>query len=226
MMDVRFLLIYLIKESIRKRIARDDYFGAAFIALPLLAACVVWFVESLKWGRLVEQGSALDLHTRLNHTRQLAAAPPPAQIRLRAEAPPDWEPHGQLQHAVPRMSPNFQPAVDTVRGFEKTASKRISGPGLLRGHWTKPQKRERGGGSTGDLLVGRLLFVVAWINNHNWEYNDSLQSPEEHGCFSFDVGEQLFEGTCCVCVSACVLWDCSPVSMSLKLQNSTFFTYF
>lgn len=28
MTDVRFMLIYLINESIRKRVAEDDYFGA------------------------------------------------------------------------------------------------------------------------------------------------------------------------------------------------------
>lgn len=107
LMYSRFQLIYLINESIRKRVAEDDYFWGSFIALPLLTACAVWFVERLKWGWLVEQRPALDLHTLLNHTDSRlptpSTSPPQMHIYLRARAPPDSQPYGtdNIQPRVP-----------------------------------------------------------------------------------------------------------------------------
>ena len=98
MMNGRFQLIFLINESIRKRVAERWLFWGSFMALPLRTACVVWFVERLKWGWLVERRLALDLHTLLNHTDSwLPALPtilPQTHIYLYAGAPPDSQPYG------------------------------------------------------------------------------------------------------------------------------------
>lgn len=52
----------------KKESFRGWLFWGSFIALPLCTACALWFVDGLKWGWLVEQRLALDLHTLLNHT--------------------------------------------------------------------------------------------------------------------------------------------------------------
>ena len=60
-------------KYIRKESCRGWLFWAAFIAFLLHTASVVWFVERLKWGWLVEQRVTLDLQTLLNHTHSCPA---------------------------------------------------------------------------------------------------------------------------------------------------------
>lgn len=125
LMNSRFQLIYLINESIRKRVAEDDYFWGSFIALPLLTACTVWFVERLKWGWLVEQRPALDLHTLLNHTDSrlptLPTSPPRMHIYLHAGAPLDSQPYGteKMQPRVPETDYCWQSGMLQVTSVGK-----------------------------------------------------------------------------------------------------------
>lgn len=118
-------------------------FWGAFIALPLRSACVVWFVERLKWGWLVEQRLALDLHTLLNHTDSwlpvLPTNSPQTQIYLHAGALPDSEPYGSY-NTQPSAESQPQPAVDNVGCWETTASKWFSAKDCSRGYRAKAQK--------------------------------------------------------------------------------------
>lgn len=78
-----------------------------------------------------------------------------------------------------------------------------------------------------DLLVRWPLFVVAWINIHDWKHKDSLQSrlPGEYGCLSFSARKTIIclnEPVLCVCVCMCEFeWRMQP-SPCRVLQNSGF----
>lgn len=58
------------------------------------AACTPWFVDRLKWGWLVEQRPALDLHMVLNHGD--SCLPPPLPTSLRHRSSSTEAPHGLL----------------------------------------------------------------------------------------------------------------------------------
>lgn len=190
MMDVKFQLIYLINESIRKSCGGWLFWGA-FIALPLRPACVVWFVERLKWGWLVEQRLALDLHTLLNHTDSwlpaLPTTPPQTQIYLRAGAPLDAEPCGSF-NTQPSAESQLQPAIDNSGCCAATATKWFPartawediGPNFRRRGRIGDRNKKRGSeGSAGQvaIVVGRINL---WLKAQR--VNAVLQ--EDYGCIS------------------------------------------
>lgn len=67
-----------------------------------------------------------------------------------------------------------------------------------------------------DLLVRWPLFVVAWINTHDWKYRDFLPSrlPEGRWMLFFQCGKTIIclnEPVLCVSVCMCVFgWRMSP----------------
>lgn len=168
MMDVRFLAHLLNKWSIRKRVAEDDYFGCAFIALSLLAACVVWFVERLKWGWLVEQRLTLDLHTLLNHTGSwlppMPTAPPQTHTSISVQHPLQIQ---NLMGSYDTQSPSWVPTPACCWHCWRlwnNCQLMMSGSGLLRGHWTKPQKeRENPWGPAGQVAI-----VCGGMDTYPW----------------------------------------------------------
>lgn len=222
MMDVKFQLIYLINESIRKSCGGWLFWGA-FIALPLRPACVVWFVERLKWGWLVEQRLALDLHTLLNHTDSwlpaLPTTPPQTQIYLRAGAPLDAEPCGSF-NTQPSAESQFQPAIDNGGCCAATATKWF--PARTAWEDIGPNFRRRGrigdrnkkSGSEGS--AGQVAIVVGWINLCDWKHKESLQSSRRTTDAFLACGKTIF------CLNASAICFCERLDgqcRALRAEN-------
>lgn len=87
-----------------------------------------------------------------------------------------------------------------VNDFRPRTAQEDIGPNLRKTERNK-EKRE----VQKELLVRWPLFVLGWINIHDWKHKGSLQSrlPEEYGCFSFSAGKTiicLIEPVLCVCM--------------------------
>lgn len=176
-------------------------FWGAFIALSLRAACVVWFVERLKWGWLVEQGLALDLHTLLNHTDSwlpaLPTTPPQTQIYLHAGALPKSEPYGRYNTQPSAQSPAPGRCWQWWMLHDDSLWNDLRGQDCSRGYWNKPPKKRAGKwwqrGS--EEAAGQVAIVCGAMDKSPWlrEHKDSLRAclPEDCECFSFNVGKQL-----------------------------------
>lgn len=210
-------------------------FWGDFMALPHRAACMVWFVERLKWSWLVEQRLALDLHTLLNHTdsrlQALPTALPQTQIYLQAGATPDSEPYGS-DYTQPSAGFQLQPAVDNGGCCATTASKWFPDQDCTRGYWTKPQagrenwwqRKERGS----EGAVGQVAIVCGGMDKSPWLKAQRLSvvpSPWGVWMLSFQCGKTIIclnEPVLCLCMCMCVFGRRMHLGPCRKLHKDRF----